>query len=110
MVNLDKFWTYQDNWDVDGTKAPKEANVRLLTEYILNQIFPFVPDRVVPSAEGGLGLVFFSPGITADFEILNDGEVTFSVIDRNNNTTEVWQICSIADVNSAKETLRQVLS
>lgn len=108
MVNLDRFWTYQDNWDADGTKAPKEANVRLLTEYILNQIFPFVPDRVVPSAEGGLGLVFFAPGITADFEILNDGEVTFSVVSAK--TTEVWQICSMADVNSSKETLREVLN
>lgn len=97
-----------DNWDGNGTEAPKEMNVRLLTEYILNQIFPFVPDRIGVSAEGGLALIFFVKGVIADFEIFNTGEVLFSVVDAKTN--EVWQIRSIADVNSAKETLREVLN
>ena len=51
----------------------------------------FTPSRIIPSAEGGVGLCFALNGKYADFECFNDGAVLAAITDRR-DLVEVFEV------------------
>lgn len=68
--------TFTKDWNSYGSDPPSRKAIELSREY-LNRLasLDFLPDRVLPSAEGGVGFVFLEGDKYADIEIFNDGEV-----------------------------------
>jgi hypothetical protein len=72
-------WTLtslQDNWDSYGAPAPNDraaANAERVLRLL--QYFELSIARVLPSAEGGIGICFIQNDSYADIECSNDGEI-----------------------------------
>ncbi|MBV9215792.1 MAG: hypothetical protein JO053_06405 [Acidobacteria bacterium] len=64
------------NWDSYGGAAPSHRSVQNASRILdLLQSLDFAPARVLPSAEGGVGVCFVSRERYADIECSNDGEI-----------------------------------
>ena len=65
----------QDNWNGYGSESPN-GFAREVAELILLETTSFrTPDRVAPSAQGGIGIFFYANNKYADIECFNEGEV-----------------------------------
>ena len=71
----------KNNWDGYGAEPPNHV-ASYHAEWVLSLLnaYPAVPDRVVPSAEGGISLVFTSGNKVATLELLNTGEILVSLV------------------------------
>lgn len=65
-----------ENWNSYGAEAPSKEALGIALQ-ILEDLFSLnlLPNNVLPSAEGGIGLVFLSGNKQADIEVFNDGDV-----------------------------------
>ena len=86
MNILDDLRTLKNNWDSYGAPKPNERSF-VLAEQVLDVLrkASFLPDRIVPSGEGGVGIVFSRGRLYADFECFNDGELLIAMSDRTGN-------------------------
>ena len=66
----------------------------------------FEPDRIVPSADGGVSVVFSVGPVYADIEFLNDGD-TLAVISAPESDPIVWEIESTDQLDAAIERIRE---
>lgn len=66
----------QDNWDSYGAPAPNDQAATNAERVLrLLQYFELSIARVLPSAEGGIGICFAQHDSYADVECSNDGEI-----------------------------------
>ena len=80
------------NWDGYGAEEPKQvalSNARSILEALQDMNLP--ADRVVPSAEGGVGIYLKHAARYALIECLNDGSITALGSDRR-GTIRTWTI------------------
>jgi len=64
------------NWDSYGAPAPNEAAIGNATRILLQMDSPALQRvKIVPSAEGGIGLCFKTQDRYADLETSNDGSI-----------------------------------
>ena len=98
----------EGDWDGLETEAPNSFAIGE-SIFILLQLEKcgFWPDRVVPSAEGGVGIVFLKNSKQADIEIFNSGE-TFAGIYPEDRVTEVWPV-QHDDIEETVKQLREFL-
>jgi hypothetical protein len=69
----------RDNWDSYGAEPPLPGVIEMAREALFRlQEMDILPDAVVPSAEGGVGIVFVRSGRYADIELLNEGDTLMS--------------------------------
>jgi hypothetical protein len=96
------------DWDSYGTGPPNANSIELAAEF-LGSLFEsdLLPDRVVPSAEGGVGFAFLAAIGQADIEIFNDGDVLAAVYPPD-ELTQVWE-ASLADIHLTVQRLREFL-
>lgn len=82
------------NWDSYGAPPPNARSLfeaqRILTRLVDEEAMS--PSRVVPSAEGGVGIVFVQDDRYADFECFNDGAIAAVISDRSRGTPKVWNV------------------
>ena len=85
-MTLDQMRRVHNNWDSYGAPAPNRVAIQA-AQRVLDalQHAGLKPDRIVPSAEGGVGIVFFRGDRYADFECFNDGGVLIGMSDRTGN-------------------------
>ena len=94
VYELAKTFTLDDDWDGMGTEAPSplaiKESIRILTGL---DALGFLPSRVVPSVEGGIGLAFLRghERRQADIEIFNDGEM-FAGTYSDKEGVKVWPV------------------
>jgi hypothetical protein len=92
------FWALtnlRDNWDGEGTLKPTIKTITVAAKYLLNvSKLNFLPSRIIPSAEGGLGFIYLVNGKQADIEFLNSGEVLVGVYPID-SMTEVWDVSEV---------------
>lgn len=66
----------QPNWDSYGAPSPNDIAVRNAIRVLdLLQAYEMEFARVLPSAEGGVGICFVNGDHYADIECLNDGDI-----------------------------------
>ena len=51
-----------------------------------------IPAKLLPSAEGGVGIVFLAGGKQAHVECLNDGEIVFSTVNCSDGSIRAWAV------------------
>jgi len=85
----------EDNWDTEGAEAPTQQvlwNSKIVLEILFH--LELFPSDVVPSVEGGVGIVFKHGESYVDIELFNDGDIviTMSRKDGNPSVFEVENI------------------
>lgn len=107
IKRLNEIHTLNDNWDGQGTAAPNRIacfHTRTVIE-ILSEM-DFVPAKLVPSAEEGIGIFFDKENKYGFVECSNEGEIVVAMSDRQGNR-RVWQIRDTEDeIQEALETLK----
>ena len=81
LNQLDELKTLQSNWDSYGAETPNTNALSNAREIILRVIEKqIMPNRILPSVEGGVSIVFGNKRRLADIEIFNDGDVIVSLM------------------------------
>jgi hypothetical protein len=95
-----------DNWDGYGAESPNATAIALARD-VLDRLHSdaLTPERIVPSAEGGVAFVFRAPDRYADIECFNDGSV-FAGSSGDTIPTEVWPVG--ADGTSLGATIERI--
>lgn len=93
LSQLDSFRLLQRGWDSYDAEPPNEAaiaNARRILQCLWSKPTT-APFRLVPSVEGGVGIVFSGAGKKyADMECFNDGEIL--AITSEGSEPTVWTI------------------
>jgi hypothetical protein len=80
------------NWDTYGADPPAPQTINQALELLVHlEQRSFAPTRVVPSAEGGVAVLFTRGDRYADIEFLNTGEV-LAVTYAGKAEPDVWEI------------------
>lgn len=90
--SIDKHQLLPVDWDGQGADPPNQtaaANAELVVD--VAREFGLVPDRVVPSVEGGLGVYFRRGRRYGLFECLNTGEVA-AVYSDGTGSPAAWDL------------------
>ena len=99
------------NWNGYGAQAPSERSRALAKRIVvcLAKRTSLRPLRVVPSAMGGLGILFSNRGRLADFEVLNDGVVVVGLQARG-EPADAWSTATDdPDIVSSAERIASFL-
>lgn len=94
---LDSLRDLRPDWDSYGASTPAMRTI-WEAQAALEQFAPtgLLPTRFVPSAEGGVGMIFTRADRYADLEFLNSGEVLAARY-QGNQEPEVWESTDIAE-------------
>jgi hypothetical protein len=106
IKRLNEIYILPDNWDDQGTAAPNKLAYFHAREVIgvLSDI-NFVPAKLMPSAEEGIGFFFSNKNRYGFLECYNEGEIVVAMSNRN-GYRKVWQIRDvIEEIKDALETL-----
>ena len=87
-----RFADLPENWDTYGAPPPnsKSINNSLIVIRLLKN-WGIVPTRIVPSSEGGIGVVFIRSARYADIEFLNNGDVLAATY-VGDDEPRVWEV------------------
>ena len=88
---LESLTKLQADWDGQGAQAPNRAALQAGRRILQAlQKTNLVPERVLPSVEGGVGFVFVSGSDYADIECTNEGEVLWTCSPLHDKS-EIWE-------------------
>ena len=86
MLNL------QFDWNGYGSESPNEIAIEAAKEIVLTAPqLGMIPNKILPSAEGGVGICFYASDRYADIECLNTGEILAMKSD-GVNRPEIWEL------------------
>ena len=87
----------EQNWDSFGAEPPNASALRVSDNLLsLLRVSGLKVDGVVPSPEGGVGIVFYNGQRYADIEVFNHGTILAGIDDKINRP-EVWEISNDQD-------------
>jgi len=108
-VEVDDMESIPANWNGYGSEAPNLVARKQAVEILLAATSIIVPNRVSPSAQGGVGICFYNREKYADIECLNSGEV-LATTSTGKGVPEVWQIFNPAEVKGALERIGKFIN
>jgi hypothetical protein len=79
------------DWNGYGSEPPNLRAREMAQEILLSSASVIVPNRVAPSAQGGVGIFFYHENRYGDIECLNTGE-TLATISDGSGRPLVWEI------------------
>ncbi len=89
---LDRLAELREDWDTYGAPPPNRSSISNAPSILaLFEKAYLTPAKVVPSAEGGAGIVFVRGERYADVECLNDGDVLAAKY-TGEGEPEVWEV------------------
>ena len=103
---LDSLRDIPEGWDGHGAEAPNDAaiaNTRRVLDSLQN--LGFRPDRIAPSAEGGIMLSFYVGKRYGDIELFNTGEI-LAVTSDGSGSPLVWEVAE--DETAITDTLETI--
>jgi hypothetical protein len=108
---LDACATLADNWDSYGAVKPAKHSIDAVDKF-LQRLFAelFMPNRVIPSAEGGMAVYFTSDNKTAYLEYRNSKEVILAMFDDHNDPIIVELTENDADESRALSLIRSYIA
>jgi hypothetical protein len=103
--------TLADNWDSYGAAKPARHSIEA-TDRFLQKLFAalFVPNRVIPSAEGGVAVYFNSDNRTAYVEYRNSKEAILAMFDDYSDPIIVELTEDDADESRAVSLIRNYIT
>lgn len=91
-----------DDWNGHGSEPPSAAAIEMAQRILLSSTNR-VPNRVAPSAQGGVGICFYRGDKYGDIECLNTGEILAATTD-GRNRPQVWEVAP----NNIQEALERI--
>jgi len=92
-------------WDTYGAEAPNEQSRKLASKVLdVLELCNLLPDRLSPSAEGGIAFSFADGDHRAGIEVYNTGEI--AAIWSGQNPPIVWE--SEHSENALKKAIEQI--
>jgi hypothetical protein len=88
---IEEMRTLTPDWNGFRSEPPNEFAREVAKQILLSSTTLMVPDRVAPSAQGGVGICFDNGGKYGDIEVLNTGEILATTSDRR-ALPEVWEV------------------
>jgi hypothetical protein len=109
--SLDACAALRDNWDSYGAARPSRHSIEA-TDRFLKRLFAelFMPNRVIPSAEGGMAVYFSSGNKTAYVEHRNSQEVILAMFDDHSDPIIIELTESDADESRALSLIRTYIT
>ena len=99
---LKKLRLLRANWDTYGAPAPNDVALAAADAALrMFRVMDVLPTRVLPSADGGIGILFTEREQYAHIEFENSGD-TWVLIYGSNNPPITWQLPS-GDPDSLRE-------
>jgi hypothetical protein len=90
--DVEEMKSLQVDWNGYGSEAPNDFARDLAKQILLSAVRnAVVPNRVAPSAQGGVGICFYRGEKYADIECLNSGEILATLSD-GTGRPEVWEV------------------
>jgi hypothetical protein len=80
-----------EDWNGYRSEPPSELARELAKGVVLTAASVIVPDRVAPSAQGGIGICFYRGNKYADIECFNTGEILATVSD-GSGRPQIWEV------------------
>jgi len=110
ICEVESFRTLPKNWNSYDADPPNEFSISWAKSTLSHaQTLGLLPERVSPSAENGIAVVFLNGNRYADIECFNSEEILGAVHERSKQP-EVWEIKSEGDVKAALERIRAFLN
>jgi hypothetical protein len=109
--SLDTCATLADNWDSYGAAKPARHSIEAADRF-LQKLFTalFMPNRVIPSAEGGVAVYFNCDNKTAYVEYRNSKEVILAMFDDQSDPIIVELTENDADESRALSLIRSYIT
>lgn len=109
--SIDTYTSLADNWDTYGAEKPSPHSIEA-TYRFLQKLFAelLVPNRVIPSAEGGMAVYFNSDNRTAYLEYRNSREVILAMFDDHSDPIIVELTENDADESRALSLIRSYIT
>jgi hypothetical protein len=96
---LNEFWQLEADWNSYGAKPPHRNAMDNALQFSGRSIdFGIHPDRIEPSAEGGVAIAFLRGDRRAIAEFLNDGSSDLLLYDKQGNLRETAAASATLDV------------
>jgi hypothetical protein len=98
-------------WDGYNAESPNQNSV-IRSQFILMHLFrmKFLPDKITPSVENGVGISFIQGDKYADIECFNTGEILAVTSDRQ-AAPQVWEVSNRPqEITSALRKIRDFIS
>lgn len=93
MIELDEMLNLEDDWNGYDSKAPnKKAISNAQTVLQAGLLENFLPTKIFPSYEDGVGITYVLNDKIIYIECYNDGEIVFSTSDKENSDMEIWGV------------------
>ena len=110
-AELSKAASSKQGWDSYDAEAPSPASVATANRVLaLLRRSSTAPTRIVPSAEGGIGICFVEGDSYADIEILNSDEILATTY-RGQSEPRIWELQTRDDsITAAIEQIRAHLA
>jgi hypothetical protein len=105
---VDEMRWLQPDWNGYASEPPNEFGRDLAKQILLTATNILVPNRVAPSAQGGVGICFYRGNKYADVECLNTGEILATTSD-GTGRPQVWEV-KPSEVKGALERLGQFIA
>jgi hypothetical protein len=97
------------DWNGYGSEAPNQFAREIAQQFLLSaHTLRVVPDRVAPSAQGGVGICFYNGNKYGDIECLNSGEILATLTD-GVGRPRVWEV-KPSDARGALEEIVQFIT
>lgn len=88
---IEEMISLSTDWNGQGSEPPNEFAREVAKQILLTSTTLMAPDRVTPSAQGGVGICFTRNRRYGDIEVLNTGEILATTSDRR-AVPEVWEV------------------
>jgi len=110
-TSLELYANLANNWDSYGAEKPSRASVEATAE-ILGRLREelFLPNRVVPSSEGGIAVYFNKDNKTGYLEYRNSGDVILAMYDNQNDPSIIELTRTDADKSKAISLIRSYIT
>jgi hypothetical protein len=105
---VDEMRWLQPDWNGYGSESPNEFARDLAKQILLSATNVAVPNRVAPSAQGGVGICFYRDNKYADVEFLNTGEILATTSD-GTGRPQVWEV-KPSEMKGALERIGQFIA
>jgi hypothetical protein len=109
--SLDTCASLADNWNSYDAEKPSLATIKAVARFLRKlRTELFLPNRIIPSAEGGVAIYFTRVDKTAYLEYRNSGEVILAMYDNLSDPLVVELTESDADESQAISDIRNYIT
>jgi hypothetical protein len=109
--SLYRYSFLQDNWDSYGAEKPSPRATAATARFLARLHSElFMPNRLIPSAEGGIAVYFRAGTKTSYLEYRNSGEIILAMYDKHSDPIVIELNESDADESRALRLIREYIS